>query len=139
MADPNGEFSTTIGPDAVFKGELKFEKNLCLLGKVEGEISSSGTLVIGDSATLQGNAVVGSIRLDGTVKGNLTAKAKVQLSSSARLEGNLVTARLEVAEGAVLVGQCAIGVNSQGGSAGPVVTANKKPAVAAGAGELRRK
>jgi len=45
------------------------------------------------------------------VKGNLTASNKVHLSASAKLEGDLQTARLEVAEGAVLVGRCTIGVN----------------------------
>ena len=121
MAHPNEDFSTTIGPDAVFKGELRFEKGVKLLGKLEGEIASEGNLVIGEGAKLIGNAKVGAIRLDGEVKGNLEAASKVQLSASARLEGDLKTARLEVAEGAVLVGQCVIGVNGKA----PVAEASK--------------
>lgn len=110
----NNEFSTTIGPDAIIKGQLHFEKGLQLLGKVEGEIESAGQLFIGDGATLTGDAKAGTIRLDGKVKGNLTAESRVQLSASARLEGDLSTARLEVAEGAVLVGRCSIGVEGNG-------------------------
>ena len=113
MAVHNEDFSTTIGEDAVFKGQLRFEKGLRLLGKVEGEIESSGQLVIGEGALLAGDAKAGTIRLDGQVKGNLTADTKVQLSASARLEGDLQTARLEVAEGAVLVGRCTIGVDGK--------------------------
>lgn len=113
MAVHNEEFSTTIGQDAEFKGQLRFEKGLQLLGKMEGEIESSGQLVIGEGALLAGDAKAGSIRLDGHVKGNLTAETKVQLSASAKLEGDLQTARLEVAEGAVLVGRCTIGVNGK--------------------------
>lgn len=122
MASPSNEFATTIGEDAVFKGQLKFEKGLRLLGKVEGEIDSSGQLEIGQGAMLNGDAKAGTIRLDGTVKGNLNADTKVQLSSSARLEGDLQTARLEVAEGAVLVGRCTIGVNGQAKPATPPKT-----------------
>ena len=114
MAASNNEFSTIIGPDAVFKGQLQFEKGLRLLGKFEGEIDSKGELVIGEGATLSGDARAGTIRLDGKVKGNLTAESRVQLTASARLEGDLQTARLEVAEGAVLVGRCAIGVEGKG-------------------------
>jgi len=55
----------------------------------------------------------GSVRVDGQIKGNLNAKTKVQLSASARLEGDVQTQRLEVAEGAVLVGRCVVGVNGQ--------------------------
>ena len=119
MAQTNDEFSTTIGPDAVFKGELSFEKGLRLLGKLEGQIVSEGNLLIGQGAKLTGDAKVGTIRLDGEVKGNLNANSKVHLSSTARLEGDLQTAKLEVAEGAVLVGRCVIGVNGTPKTAAP--------------------
>ena len=123
MAQPTEEFSTTIGADAVFKGELRFEKGLCLLGKLEGQIVSDGNLLIGQGAKLTGDAKVGTIRLDGEVKGNLNANAKVHLSSTARLEGDLQTAKLEVAEGAVLVGRCVIGVNGKPEAAAPAKSA----------------
>ncbi len=125
MASANEEFSTTIGQDAVFKGELRFEKGLQLLGRIEGEVTSDGSLVIGEGAKLVGDAKAGTIRLDGDVKGNLNANTKVQLSASARLEGDLQTARLEVAEGAVLVGRCAIGVNGASSSTASSASAPK--------------
>ncbi|MBU0717539.1 MAG: polymer-forming cytoskeletal protein [Planctomycetes bacterium] len=135
MGHPNEEFSTTIGPDAVFKGELRFEKGVKLLGRLEGEIASEGNLLIGEGAKLIGNAKVGAIRLDGEVKGNLEAASKVQLSASARLEGDLQTARLEVAEGAVLVGRCTIGVNGKapvtGGSKPSTSVPHQTPPVSA--------
>ena len=113
MADSNNEFPTTLGADAVFKGQLQFEKGVKLLGRFDGEISSEGQLVIADGATLTGDVKAGSVRVDGQVKGNLNATTKVQLSASARLEGDVQTQRLEVAEGAVLVGRCVVGVNGQ--------------------------
>ncbi len=125
MASGQEEFTTTIGPDAVFKGELSFDKAMKLLGRVEGEINSKGTLYIGEGAKLSGDAKAGTVRLDGEVKGNITAGAKVQLSASAKLEGDLQTARLEVAEGAILVGKCTIGVNGNGqAQAGPAKSAS---------------
>lgn len=139
MPSQDGEFSTTIGPDAVFKGELTFEKDLRLLGKIEGAIMSTGSLLIGDGATLNGDAKAGTIRLDGNVKGNLTAVNKVQLSASARLEGDLHTARLEVAEGAVLVGMCSIGVNGTNATSNPSTAPEKKPAPNVKAGDSRKR
>ena len=113
MADSTNEFPTTLGADAVFKGQLQFEKGVKLLGKFEGEISSEGQLLVAEGATLTGDVKAGSVRVDGQIKGNLNAKTKVQLSASARLEGDVQTQRLEVAEGAVLVGRCVVGVNGQ--------------------------
>ena len=133
MAESSSDFSTVLGADAVFKGQLDFEKGARLLGKFEGEINSGGHLVVEEGATLAGDAKADNIRVNGQVKGNLNAGHKVELSASARVEGDLQTARLEVAEGAVLVGRCMVGVDGQGRPAGDV-----KPAASpaqAGAGK----
>lgn len=110
----NNEFPTTLGADAVFKGELTFEKGMRLLGKFEGQITSEGQLMVAEGATLNGDVKANTIRIDGQVKGNMQASSKVQLAASARLEGDLQTNRLEVAEGAVLIGQCVVGVKGDG-------------------------
>jgi cytoskeletal protein CcmA (bactofilin family) len=118
MADSDSDYPTVLGADAVFKGQLQFEKGVRLLGKFEGEISSGGQLLVADGAALSGDVKAGSIRIDGNVKGNLTAGEKVQLTASAKVEGDVQAARLEVAEGAILIGQCMVGVNGQGRPAG---------------------
>lgn len=119
MADSTGDFQTTIGSDAVFKGQLQFEKGVRLLGKFDGEITSDGELLVAEGASLTGDVTAGTIRIDGHVKGNMTCKAKIQLSASARLEGDVQAQRLEVAEGAVLVGRCVIGINGKAGTTTP--------------------
>jgi len=111
MADASGDYPTVLGPDAHFKGELKFEKGARLLGSFEGQVVTKGDFLVAEGAKLQGEVQAGSIRLDGQVQGNLHASGKIQLSASARLEGDLHTTRLEVADGAVFVGHCAVGPN----------------------------
>ena len=127
MTELDNDFPTTIGADAVFKGELHSEKGVRLLGKFEGEINSTGQLVIAEGAVLTGDVKTGTIRIDGQVKGNLDVDHKVQLTSSARLEGDVQAQRLEVAEGAVLIGRCVVGVNG-GRKAGAEVKAAARPA-----------
>jgi cytoskeletal protein CcmA (bactofilin family) len=116
MADTshNNEFPTTLGADASFKGELTFEKGMRLLGKFEGQITSEGQLMVAEGATLNGDVKAAGIRIDGHVKGNLQASSKIQLAASARLEGDIQTNRLEVAEGAVLIGRCVVGTGGEG-------------------------
>ena len=114
MTDTSNEYPTVIGADAVFKGQLEFKKGVQLLGRFEGEISSDGHLVVAEGASLNGDVKAGTVRIDGKVKGNMSAEAKVQLTASARLEGDVESARLEVAEGAVLIGRCTVGVNGKG-------------------------
>lgn len=116
MANPNGEYSTVLGPDAHFKGELEFEKGARLLGTFEGQIQTKGEFIVADGAKLSGEVRAANIRLDGSVKGNLQASEKIHLSASAKLEGDLHTTRLEVADGAVFVGQCHVGPAAGNGS-----------------------
>jgi cytoskeletal protein CcmA (bactofilin family) len=114
MSNNEAEYPTTLGPDAIFKGELKFEKGVRLLGRFEGQVQSGGTFVIAEGANLSGEVKAGSIRIEGHVKGDLHANQKVQLASSGRLEGDITTTRLEVADGAVLIGRCMVGANGNG-------------------------
>ncbi len=65
MANPNGNFPTTLGADASFKGHLKFEKGACLLGNFEGEISSKGELVVAEGANINAEVQDENIRIDG--------------------------------------------------------------------------
>ncbi len=113
MANPNGNFPTTLGADTTFKGHLKFDKGACLLGKFEGEISSKGELIVAEGAKINAEVQVDNIRIDGEFRGNLTAANKVHLSASGRVEGDIHASRLEVAEGAVLIGQCTVGTNGK--------------------------
>ncbi len=109
MADPNNDYPTVIGPDASFKGELKFQKGMRLLGKFEGEIDSKGDLLIAEGANLAGDVKAGTVKIDGVMTGNLEAAGKVKLSASAHLEGDMRTARLEVADGAMFSGHVVVG------------------------------
>jgi len=108
------EYPTTIGPDAKFKGELQFEKGARLLGELDGQITTKGKLVIAESGKLSGEANAGDIRVEGQVRGNLNAAGKLHLAASSRIEGDIQAARLEVAEGAVLIGRCTIGTKGDG-------------------------
>ena len=118
MASSNGEYSTVIGPDARFKGELEFEKNAQLLGSFEGQVVTQGEFVVAEGAKLEGEVQASSIRLDGEVQGNLRATGKIQLSASAKLKGDLHTTRLEVADGASFIGNFVVGADGEGGSRG---------------------
>ncbi len=146
MANPNGNFPTTLGADASFKGHLKFEKGACLLGKFEGEITSKGELVVAEGAKINAEVQVENIRIDGELRGNLNAANKVQLSASGRVEGDIHAARLEVAEGAVLIGQCTVGTNgkdqpkgaAKGMLTGPSDSAKPKAGQTGGPGETKK-
>ena len=118
MPDPGPQdFPTVIGPDAVFKGELSFEKGMRLQGRFEGKITSPGRLHVSREAKLQADVDAGSIIVEGEVRGNLNASDRVELKQSARYEGDLRATKLVVDEGAVFSGHVSVGPEAVKGKA----------------------
>jgi len=115
MASVNGEYPTVIGADARIKGELYFDKGVQIEGTFEGEIKSKGSLAIAEGAKVHANIEAANLRLDGECKGNVQVTEKLQLMATARMEGDLRTSRLEIADGAIFVGNVIVG--QQGGEA----------------------
>ncbi len=100
---------TVLGPDAVFKGELTFEKGMRLHGRFEGKINSPGRLHISREAKLMADVEAGAIVVEGEVKGNLSANDRVEMKQSARYEGDLRASKLVVDEGAIFTGHVSVG------------------------------
>jgi len=111
MADAGnpGDFSTTLGPDAVFKGELTFDKGLRLQGRLEGKINTPGRLHVAKEAKMQADVEAGAIVVEGEVHGNLSANDRIELKNTARYEGDLRASKLVVDEGAVFSGHVSVG------------------------------
>ena len=105
----SSDFPTVLGPDAVFKGDITFEKGMRLQGRLEGNVATPGRLHVSKEAKLQGNVDAGAVVVEGDVNGKLTASDRVELKQTARHEGELRASKLVVEEGAIFVGTVAVG------------------------------
>ena len=113
------ECTTVIGSDAVFKGELAFEKGVRVDGRVEGKISTKGHLSVSQGGKLQADVAAGNIVVEGEVNGNLHARDRIELRKSARLAGDIKATKLLVAEGAAFTGHCQVGPDAGKGAPDP--------------------
>lgn len=141
MIDKNtgkgSDFTTVIGADAVFKGELSFDKGVRVDGRVEGKISTKGSLAISQAGKLEADVDAGAIVVEGSIKGNITASDRIELRQSARLEGDIKASKLIVTEGATFQGHCSVGPKAaQGGASGGAPAAGNR---IAGKQEMPRK
>jgi len=100
------KIATTLGSETVFAGIMRFTDSLQINGKLEGEIISTGTLYIEDSAVINANIQVGSVVVAGIVHGNIIAADKLEILTSGKVFGNIRTARLRIADGVVFKGKC---------------------------------
>src|SRR5262249_26792538 len=103
MAEHSGK--DVLSSDVEIKGSIKFQKELLIDGKVEGEINSEGVLTIGENADIRGEIKTKSITVFGKVQGNITVSERCELKSKCTLQGDLKAARLIIEEGATFVGK----------------------------------
>src|SRR2546421_3353164 len=109
--NPNNDSKNILNADVELRGTLKFAGELTFDGKLEGDISSDGTLNLGDNAVVKGNITVNSVVMRGKVNGNVTAREKIDIKSKTELFGDIRAPRLVMEEGVTFVGQTEVNPN----------------------------
>ena len=117
MAEHGGK--DILSSDVEIKGSIKFQKELLIDGKVEGEINSEGVLTIGENANIRGEIKAKAVTVYGKVQGNITVAERCELKAKSTLQGDLKATRLTIEDGATFIGKLEV-------STGPVPAA--KPA-----------
>jgi len=105
-----------LGDGTSFKGTLTFEGTVRIDGRLEGEIFTKDTLVIGEGAQVSAAIHAGVVVISGTVHGNITAERKIDIHASGRLYGNISTPSLVIEEGVVFEGTCTMGHGTEQGA-----------------------
>lgn len=103
---PEGEIIAFLGKGTEFKGVLTYEGSVRVDGTLEGEVITKGTLVVGETATVNAEMNVGTIVTAGKITGNIIAKNKVHLLAPGSLVGTIKTPVLIVEEGVFFDGKC---------------------------------
>lgn len=98
--------ATTLGPQTVLKGSLRFTDSLTVQGVFEGEIDASGYLAVEKGAQVSADIKVASAYISGTVQGNILAEEKLEMESVGKVFGNVRTRRLRIADGVLFEGSC---------------------------------
>jgi len=100
-----------LSSDVEIKGSIKFQNELIIDGKIEGEIISNGILTVGENAEVRGEIKTKSVTVLGKVHGNITVEERCELKTRAQLIGDLKAARLMIEEGATFVGKSEVTPN----------------------------
>lgn len=74
--------------------------------KINGEISSDGSVKIGQSSVVIGNITATSAVIAGAVKGDIDVQGPVILDTSAIVMGNIKSKSVQINNGAVIEGMC---------------------------------
>ncbi|MFM8365414.1 MAG: polymer-forming cytoskeletal protein [Verrucomicrobiota bacterium] len=100
--------------DVELTGTLKFDSEMIFDGKLDGEIISEGTLILGKNAVVKGEVRTKSVTIHGTVNGNVTVQERCELKSNAELLGDLKAMRIIIEEGATFIGHSEVTPSKSG-------------------------
>ena len=108
MAFQNDEISinTMIGTSSFVTGNLQIEGFVRIDGSVNGNIETSGKIIIGENAKIRGNVNAKSVIAGGIIEGDIVAPDFIQLLSSAVVLGDIVSKKIRVEEKAIIQGYC---------------------------------
>lgn len=98
-----------LGPGTTIEGTVEFENTVRLEGNVMGKIySTEGKLIIGETATVDGEIMVNVAIIMGRVNGKINAGKRVEVYPPGRIEGDIQSPTLRIESGVIFNGNCSM-------------------------------
>ena len=101
-----GGLHNALAIGTTIKGNIITETDFRLDGKVEGDITCHGKIVIGPKGQVTGNGVSENAEILGKINGSLQVNGKLVLKATAIIQGDITTQSLEIEPNAQFNGTC---------------------------------
>ena len=98
-----------IEKNTKIKGDITSEADFRIDGKLEGNVKTSGKVVIGREGLIKGKVECVNADIEGKFNGELHVSDLLSLKSSAVIEGTVTVAKLAVEPGATFNASCTMG------------------------------
>ena len=100
------QINAFLGKDTEFKGKLSFTGAVRIDGRLDGEIITEGSLIVGETAVIESDIRASHITISGEVHGNIVAKNRIEIHAPGRVFGNIEAPTITIEEEAVFEGNC---------------------------------
>lgn len=108
--EPNSSDKTNrIVAGTRIEGEIHSDSNIRIDGSLNGNIRTSGKVVIGGTGKIKGEVICEHAEIEGSLFGKIQVNGLLSLKTTARVEGDIVTSKLAIEPGAVFSGSCDMG------------------------------
>ena len=118
-----------IEKNTKIKGEIVSEADFRIDGKLDGNLKTSGKVVIGKDGYIHGKVECVNADIEGSFNGELLVSDLLSLKSSAVIEGTVFVSKLSVEPGATFNASCSMkGKNALNGQGTPSSESKGSPA-----------
>ncbi|MBQ9621868.1 MAG: polymer-forming cytoskeletal protein [Treponema sp.] len=98
--------NTIIGLGSAVSGDVHANGFIRVDGDIDGNLESTGNIIIGDKARINGSITALSTVVGGIVLGDIYAPNGIKLLSSSAVIGDISTKKLEIEENVIFHGHC---------------------------------
>lgn len=105
---------TLLAKGVLLRGEMRVEGTVRIDGRLEGDLQTTGTVIIGEDGVVQGTINAGTIINSGKIKATVTATERLQLLKTGILVGEVHAPAFSMEDGAKFQGLSNMGVASWG-------------------------
>lgn len=95
----NTEYDIIIGEKSQVNGDIQTEGSVFLDGKIEGNVTSQGQVVVSQKSTVTGSIKAQAVEMYGKCKGNVETKTSLVIYGEASLIGDVVCESLTTTPG----------------------------------------
>lgn len=99
------QINTLIGKGSELAGDFSVQGSARIDGKVNGNVTVTGTLIIGATGSISGNVAAKSVVIGGEVLGDVAAPEKTELTATAKVLGDISTSVIVIDEKAIIQGK----------------------------------
>src|SRR5262245_6411458 len=104
LSGDSSDVESLIGEHTHFEGTLKCQGAVRLLGTVQGEIQSAGTIIVEDKAHITARLTAAHVTIAGQVDGQVYCEGRVEIRPTGRVTGEISAGALIIQEGAYFDG-----------------------------------
>ena len=90
----------------VIVGDIKTKSDIRIDGIIKGKVITSGRLVVGSTAKIEGNIDCVNVDVSGGITGDIVASGTVVLKVPAKVMGNISAGMISIEPGVVFNGNC---------------------------------
>ena len=102
---PAGDIETVIGQDTTIIGCVEGSGNIRIDGRIDGDVSIAGNVVIGESGIVQGDIKTGNLIVNGMVTGNVDCDGALSIQAKGAIVGDIRVRSLNIVNGGVFKGR----------------------------------
>lgn len=98
--------NTVVGAGTKVSGDLNIAGLVRVDGDINGNLETTGRVIIGEKARIHGNVTARAAVIGGIVEGDVFAPDGIQLFSSSVVYGDVITKKISVSEDSLIHGMC---------------------------------